>query len=212
MQDLAPLYPPSPVDVPADLTVPSRRYRTQVVIVLCSLLLFFLLYVALVAAAGYLTYWSVSYPMVQSVPGRMARAPERNEIFLKILAIFSSALLFLFLLKGFFKTNPRDQSSQVEIRELDQPLLFAFIRRLCSETQAPMPYRVFLNAQVNAAVFYNNSVLSLFWPTHKNLLIGLGLVNVLNLSEFKAVLAHEFGHFSQSSMKLGSYVYMANHV
>src|SRR5262249_38821907 len=28
----------------------------------------------------------------------------------------------------------------------------------------------------------------------------------------KAVLAHEFGHFSQSSMRLGSYVYMANRI
>ena len=65
---------------------------------------------------------------------------------------------------------------------------------------------------MNAAVFYNTSLLSLVWPTPKNLLIGLGLVNVLNLSEFNAVLAHEFGHFSQRSMKLGSYVYRANRV
>jgi len=35
---------------------------------------------------------------------------------------------------------------------------------------------------------------------------------MLNLSEFKAVLAHEFGHFSQRSMKLSAYVYVANKV
>jgi Zn-dependent protease with chaperone function len=44
------------------------------------------------------------------------------------------------------------------------------------------------------------------------LLIGLGLVNVVNLAEFKAVLAHEFGHFSQRSVGLGSYLYVANRV
>src|SRR5438270_626474 len=44
------------------------------------------------------------------------------------------------------------------------------------------------------------------------LLIGMGLVNVLTLSEFKAVLAHEFGHFSQNSMKLHRYVYTANQI
>ena len=49
-----------------------------------------------------------------------------------------------------------------------------------------------------------------FLPTPKNLQIGLGLLNVLNLSEFKAVLAHEFGHFTQKSMRVGSYVYIAN--
>ena len=47
----------------------------------------------------------------------------------------------------------------------------------------------------------------MFIPTGKSLLIGLGLVNVINLTEFKALLAHEFGHFSQKSMKIGSYVY-----
>ena len=40
----------------------------------------------------------------------------------------------------------------------------------------------------------------------------MGLVNVLTLSEFKAVLAHEFGHFSQNSMKLHRYVYTANRI
>jgi Zn-dependent protease with chaperone function len=55
-------------------------------------------------------------------------------------------------------------------------------------------------------------MLNLVFPSKKNLIIGLGLVNRLNLTEFKAVLAHEFGHFSQNSMKLGSYVYTANRV
>ncbi|PZR33702.1 MAG: hypothetical protein DI538_17660 [Azospira oryzae] len=52
----------------------------------------------------------------------------------------------------------------------------------------------------------------MFFPIRKNLVIGLGLVNAINLSEFKAILAHEFGHFSQRSMKLGSYVYNVNHI
>jgi Zn-dependent protease with chaperone function len=71
---------------------------------------------------------------------------------------------------------------------------------------------VFLNPEVNASAFYEQSLLGLLRPVPKNLLLGLGLVNVLTLSEFKAVLAHEFGHFSQSRMKLGSYVYVANRV
>jgi len=38
------------------------------------------------------------------------------------------------------------------------------------------------------------------------------LVNSVNLSEFKATLAHEFGHFSQNSLSLGRYVYVANQI
>ena len=40
----------------------------------------------------------------------------------------------------------------------------------------------------------------------------MGLVNVLNLSEFKAVLAHEFGHFAQSTMMVGRWVYIAQQI
>jgi hypothetical protein len=37
-------------------------------------------------------------------------------------------------------------------------------------------------------------------------------VNAVNVSELKAIIAHEFGHFSQRSMKLGSWVYQVNKI
>ena len=69
---------------------------------------------------------------------------------------------------------------------------------------------IFIDPDVNAYVSYTNVWLSLFFPTRKELTIGLGLVSTLNVSEFKAVIAHEFGHFSQKSMKIGSYIHSAN--
>ncbi len=203
MSAVASIYPPSPPNRPRDLTSPTARYRLQVIVVLVSLLLFVLLYVGLVVGSAWLLYWAVTF----SVP-----RVDKGTIAVKIGLIGGSCLLFLFLLKGLFKRHKEDRSLRVEITEEEQPTLFAFIRRLCEETKAPFPRRVFLTPEVNAAVFYNTSILSLFLPTRKNLLIGLGLVNVLNLTEFKAVLAHEFGHFSQSSMKLGSYVYTSNRI
>src|SRR5690606_695024 len=38
------------------------------------------------------------------------------------------------------------------------------------------------------------------------------LVNALTVSEIKAVLAHEFGHFAQRSMALGNWVYIAQQI
>jgi hypothetical protein len=35
----------------------------------------------------------------------------------------------------------------------------------------------------------------------KNLTIGIGLINSTSVGELKTILAHEFGHFSQRSMK-----------
>jgi Zn-dependent protease with chaperone function len=39
------------------------------------------------------------------------------------------------------------------------------------------------------------------------LIVGLGLVNVLDLREFKAALAHELGHFAQSSTRVGQWAH-----
>ena len=190
------LYPDPPAELPA-LPTTTTAYRIRVVVVLVSLLLFLALYLGLVAGSAYLVYlcWLIE-----------------EWSLLKFGGLAGSAMLFLFLLKGLFKRQAMDLSELREIKEHEQPTLFAFIRKLCEDAGAPFPGRIYLSADVNAAVFYPRSLLSLFWPVRKNLIVGLGLVTLLNLSELKAVLAHEFGHFAQSSMRLGRYVYVANQV
>ena len=51
-----------------------------------------------------------------------------------------------------------------------------------------------------------------FFPIKKNLEIGLGLSDGTSVEEVKSIIAHEFGHFSQNSMKVGSTVYVTNTV
>jgi Zn-dependent protease with chaperone function len=126
--------------------------------------------------------------------------------------VVAGAMLVFFVIKFLFKRTQTNYSGMVEIRESEQPGLFAFIKKLTNETGSPMPKKIFVTANVNAGVFYNSSFWSMFFPVRKNLQIGLGLVNSVNVSEFKAIMAHEFGHFSQRSMKFGSYVYNLNKV
>jgi len=196
-------YPPSAKEVPKGLTSPSVLYRVYSVAVLVSLLVFLLFYLALVVGAGYLVYYSAMYPM---------EVVNRFTVVAKLGAVAISGMLFLFLLKGLFKKHDVDETDYTEITEAEQPELYAFIRRLCREVHAPFPYRIYLSADVNAAVFFDSSLLNLILPVRKNLLIGLGLVNVATLSEFKATLAHEFGHFAQTGMAIGNYVHIANRV
>ncbi len=198
------LYPPSPKTVPADYTEPSTRYCWEVVLVLACLLLTLVLYLGLVAGSGWVFYKLVT----SSWPRRV----EALYVFMRVLGVFCSGFLFLYLLKGLFKHQGRPMEGLVEITDKDQPEVFSFLRKLCEETGAPFPHRIYVSHEVNACVFYSSSILSLIFPERKNLLIGLGLVNALNLSELKALLAHELGHFSQSSMTVGSYVYVANKV
>jgi len=121
-------------------------------------------------------------------------------------------MFFAFMVKFVFARFKNENPHRIQITEKDQPALFAVIREVADAANTQFPKKVFIIPEVNASVFYNSSFWSMFFPVRKNLQIGLGLLNSLNLSEFKAVLAHEFGHFSQKSMSIGSYVYTANHI
>lgn len=121
-------------------------------------------------------------------------------------------LIILFLFKFVTKKHTIDRSHLMEITDEDEPELFRVISEVVDEVQTRFPKKVYLSYDVNAAVFYNSSFWSMFFPIRKNLQIGVGLINAVTTSELKAILAHEFGHFSQRSMKVGSYVYNVNHV
>src|SRR6476661_430723 len=199
MTDLtAPLYPPSPTDVPADFTRPKARYSGLVVAMVVSILRFITLYLMLLAAAAGLVYLTITLHF------------ERYGVWSALFhlgCVVGSVMLVVFLLKSLFQPSPPPADDRVELTAEDQPALFEFVSRLCAEAGADRPKHIYLTSEVNAAVFYDSTARSLFWPTRKNLLIGLGLVNGLTISQFKAVLAHEFGHFAQRSMRLGSYVH-----
>jgi Zn-dependent protease with chaperone function len=123
-----------------------------------------------------------------------------------------AGFLSLFLFKALFFLQRGKPSEDVEVKASEQPALFAFIYALADEIRAPRPYRVYLSPRVNAAVFYDLSLLNFIVPSRKNLEIGLGLVNVLNVGELKAVLAHEFGHFAQRTMAVGRWVYISQQI
>ena len=130
----------------------------------------------------------------------------------QFIAAVCAAFLAVFMLKALFFIQHRFVVEDIEITRQDQPRLFEFIDRLADEARAPRAHKVYLSARVNAAVFYDLSLLNLFIPSKKNLEIGLGLVNVVTLGELKAVLAHEFGHFAQRSMAVGRWVYISQQI
>lgn len=122
-------------------------------------------------------------------------------------------LIFFFLIKFIFSSPKKvDRSHLVEISKAEQPELFKLINEIVKEVKTDFPKKVYLSSDVNASVFYDSNFWSMFFPVRKNLQIGLGLMNTVSALELKAILAHEFGHFSQRSMKVGSYVYHVNKV
>jgi Zn-dependent protease with chaperone function/Tfp pilus assembly protein PilX len=201
------MYPPKPQSVSEKITEPSLAFKSEVRKVLISIALFILVYILLMGAA-------IGLALLTGFGGVLliAAYPSFITLMLGLGLMGLGIMVLIFLVKFLFRKVHVDRSHLTEIKKKDQPELFAFIKKLTDEVGAPFPKRIYLSADVNASVFYDSGFWSMFLPIRKNLHIGLGLVNAVNLSEFKAVLAHEFGHFSQRSMKLGSYVYNVNQV
>lgn len=185
----------------------SRAYRTNVFIALLCVALFILIYLLLVGLAVALTALCVSVGFILIVS-----KPMFLTIVLGLGLASMGVMVIIFLLKFLFKRNQIDRSHLIEIFEQDEPYLFAMIREVVHEVGTQFPKKVYLSADVNASVFYDSGFWSMFLPVKKNLQIGVGLLNSVSVAECKSVLAHEFGHFSQRSMKIGSYVYHVNHI
>ena len=181
--------------------------KQQVYKVIGSIVLFMVVYLILMAAATLLA-------IVFGWLGILLMMNFRSffGLIFGLGMIGAGISVLVFLVKFIFTVSKDENSQRVEVSEEEQPRLFAFIRELTKATGTPFPKKIYFSPEVNACVFYNSSFWSMFLPIRKNLEIGLGLVNSVNISEFKAVMAHEFGHFSQRSMQLGSFTYNVNRV
>jgi hypothetical protein len=165
------LYPHGPQNVPVELTRPTVTYKQRAWLALASLALFVALYVAL---AGWFV-WTAHRMFGEA----MAGGPDA---FWHFLIGSSAAFLAVFMLKALFFIKRGGAPDAVEVTAADQPRLIEFLHRLADDAGAPRPKRVYVSARVNAAVFYDLSILNLLFPSRKNLEIGLALVNVLTLS------------------------------
>jgi len=206
MNTVALSFPPMPAGADKKIIKPSASFNKRVYSAIAAILLFVFTYLCMLAGAV----------AIAIVFGAIGLAVIGKAGFMSLVLgvglIIAGLMLVFFVIKFLFKRTREDRSDMIEISEAEQPELFAFIKQITREVKAPAPKRIYITADVNAGVFYNSSFWSMFFPVKKNLKIGLGLVNSLNISEFKAVMAHEFGHFSQRSMKFGSYVYNLNKV
>ncbi|EMK01347.1 MULTISPECIES: M48 family metallopeptidase [unclassified Leptospira] len=192
------VYPENPLNVPNDLTIPTKNQKRNLWLSVAGLVGFAIVYIAIATWFTWATFYLVSEGF-----------HSRNSNLFTFISALASGMISFFMIKALFFVKKGEISQEYEVKEESEPKLFRFLYRLADETGAPRPHRVFLSSRVNACVFYDLSILNFFFPSKKNLEIGLGLVNVLTISELKAVLAHEFGHFAQRSMALGNWVYIA---
>lgn len=185
----------------------SSEFKAQSTKAILSITFFILTYVLMLVLAVGLTALCI-YGGIMLIAIR----PMLITIALGIGLASLGVLVLIFLLKFIFKSHKVDRSHLFEITKTDEPELFNLISYVVTQVGTTFPKKVYLSTDVNAAVFYDSNFWSMFLPVKKNLQIGLGLVNTVSKAELTAVLSHEFGHFSQKTMKVGSYVYNVNQV
>jgi len=92
-----------------------------------------------------------------------------------------------------------------ELEPAKHPKLFQMIRGVASATKQEMPADVYLVGDMNAWVAHRGGLMGL--GARGIMGLGLPLLQTLTVSELRAVLAHEFGHYHGGDTKLGRFVH-----
>ena len=184
--------------------------------VILRIILFVLYYIFLIGI-GIATIYAITMLTIRYLGPLLLAMPKGYVtviLFVGWVGLCCFGLMFaLFLIKPLFsfsKSHAADNA--IEIKKEDCPQLFEAIEDIVRNTGNRMPKHVYLSSDVNACVFFDSSFWSIFLPVRKNLRIGLGLFEGLSVDELKSIIAHEFGHFGQSSMKIGSTVYVVHQI
>jgi Zn-dependent protease with chaperone function len=165
---------------------PSLQGRAALAIAL--LVGFYLLALGMVAILLYIPFAADSY--AHALTGRIG--------------IFCIGGAFA-IVRGIFPRRDRFEPPGPTISESEQPRLFATIREVAAATNQAMPAEVYFVPEVNAFVAQRGGLMGV--GSRRVMGIGLPLLDSLTVGQFRAVIAHEFGHYYGGDTKLGPWVY-----
>lgn len=181
---------------------PVRRslgYRLSLLASAAFMLMVPLMYLAAVAGVCWLAHWHFLHDtgLLQThLRGRAALFPILLYVLPGLLALAIIVFMLQPLLALFASDKPREG---IELFPSQEPRLFAFVGMVCTTMGAPVPNKIYIDCEANAAAQLMGGGLGLLFPRGLALHIGMPLVAGMNATSLAAVLAHEFGHFSQGA-------------
>lgn len=185
----------------AGFTGPIRKPRTSItyqlgaVIVALLMVLLPVVYLGVIALAMYGVYYhAVNHTGILTTDDVRGRA-KIFAFLLYVAPIVVGAVLTLFMIKPLFARSERGGRTR-SLRREAEPLLFAFVDRICATVGAPLPKQIDVDCDINASARFRRGMLSML-GSDLVLTIGMPLIAGLNTRQLAGVLAHEFGHFSQ---------------
>jgi len=201
---------PSAIELVAAFTGPvpptpvSFFYQIGLVFVTIMMILLPVAYLAMVVAAVWGVYYFATHFAFLLGAGRGGARLYLIKLMLYFGPLFIGLVLVFFMIKPLFARRAA-RSQPLALNPGVEPTLFAFIARICELIGAPMPKRIDLDCQLNAAAGFRRGALSLLG--HDLVLtLGVPLMAGLTLREFAGVIAHEFGHFTQGFGMRLSYI------
>jgi Zn-dependent protease with chaperone function len=96
-----------------------------------------------------------------------------------------------------------EEPDGILVSEGQAPQLWAEVRNLARVAGTRAPDDIRIVPEVNAAVSEDSKLLGLI-PGRRHLYIGMPLLLGLNVSQFRAVIGHELGHYSNHHTRLGA--------
>jgi len=121
---------------------------------------------------------------------------ERIPIALPIALVVVVLGSFWAILKGFFGSKKRNILG-VPLKKNEQPKIWELCDKVAKEVGTKSVDEIFLSPQPGIGVHLSGGLFSLLiGRTKRTLTIGMGSISALSISEMEAILAHEFGHFS----------------
>ena len=150
---------------------------------------------------GYAYVLGVLACLIVVTIGSLLLLPSLLTLFLVTLPVGGLAML---LCRALWVGNPG--ADGVRVRADEAPELFALVREIRKELQAPRVHQVRFVGGFTAALAQVPR-LGVVGPYRNTLVIGLPLLQALPLEEARAVLAHELGHLSRRHGRLGGWAF-----
>ena len=171
-------------------------YRLGILLAAVVMVILPIIYIGLILVTGWIVYWHLTNNV-----GMLAFGRGRGKLFVLlayIAPLFGGLTMVLFMIKPLF-ARPSEDGRTRSLTPQGEPLVFAFVERICAAVRAPVPKRIDVDCQVNASASFRRGWWSVLTGNDLVLTIGMPLVAGFTMRQLAGVLAHEFGHFSQGA-------------
>jgi heat shock protein HtpX len=174
--------------------IPIRPRRSMMFYALLTIVMVIASYVfvlLLATACVYLPYLAIT---------------ESDSAGFQILALFIFGIIIAgVMVWSLLPRRDRFEAPGLMLDRATHPRLFTEIENIAAALNEPMPSEVYLIGDVNAFVADRGGLLG--FGSRRIMGLGLPLLSLLTISQFRAVLAHEFAHYYGGDTSLGPWVY-----